>query len=188
MVFRAQAGLLDGVELIGSGNLRDRLWYGPAITVIGIDAPSVAQASNQLLSEACAKVSLRLEPNTDPDLAMAALQAHLVSSAPWGVHVEVQPGARAAGCSIDWGPVHDAYADACEVAWGKRPWEIGSGGSIPFVSAFLAQMPEASFLLTGVEDPSSNAHGENESVHLEDLERASLAEAAFLGILAERFA
>ena len=46
--FRADASLLDGVQLTGTGGLTQRLWAAPSITVIGIDAPTVEQASNTL--------------------------------------------------------------------------------------------------------------------------------------------
>ena len=35
---RADAGLLEGVHLIGTGSLTERLWARPAIAVIGVDA------------------------------------------------------------------------------------------------------------------------------------------------------
>src|SRR5581483_9398308 len=57
--FRAEAGLLDGVRLTGTGRLADRLSAGPAVTVIGLDAPPVATAANTLVPVARAKVSLR---------------------------------------------------------------------------------------------------------------------------------
>ena len=60
--FRAESGLVDGVELIGSGSLVDRLWTRPAVSVLAIDAPRVAEASNTLVPVARAKVSLRVAP------------------------------------------------------------------------------------------------------------------------------
>jgi len=87
--FRAEAGLLDGVRLTGTGGLTDRLWAGPAIAVIGIDAPSVAAASNTLVPAARAKVSMRVAPGDDAVAARAALTAHLQAHAPWGVRVSV---------------------------------------------------------------------------------------------------
>ena len=39
--FRADAGVLDGVELIGDGTVSDMLWARPAVTVLGIDCPPV---------------------------------------------------------------------------------------------------------------------------------------------------
>ncbi|MGH3259862.1 MAG: M20/M25/M40 family metallo-hydrolase, partial [Streptosporangiaceae bacterium] len=74
---RADAGLLEGVELTGTGGLTDRLWAGPAIAVIGIDAPSVAAASNTLVPVARAKISMRIAPGDDPVLARDALAAYL---------------------------------------------------------------------------------------------------------------
>src|SRR4029077_20297725 len=93
---RADAGLLDGVRLTGTGGLTDRLWAGPAIAVIGIDAPSVAAASNTLVPVARAKISMRIAPGDDAAAACAALAAHLTTHAPWGAQVSVQPGALAA--------------------------------------------------------------------------------------------
>src|SRR5450759_2587594 len=43
---REESGLLDGVELIGTGSILTRMWAKPSITTIGIDAPSVATSSN----------------------------------------------------------------------------------------------------------------------------------------------
>ena len=57
---------------------------------------------------------------------------------------------------------------------------MGAGGSIPFVAAFAERFPDAALLVTGVEDPDSRAHGANESLHLDEWERACVAEAILL--------
>ena len=88
---RADAGLLDGVRLIGTGNLTERLWARPAIAVIGLDAPAVASASNTLIPAARAKVSLRGAPGDAAARAREALGAHLKKRAPWGVQVTAAP-------------------------------------------------------------------------------------------------
>ena len=44
--FRALAEVADGMPLIGTGTLGERVWTGPAITVIGVDVPSVDNALN----------------------------------------------------------------------------------------------------------------------------------------------
>ena len=84
---RADAAVLDGVRLIGTGSLTERLRARPSVTVIGIDAPSVAAASNTLIPLARAKISLRVAPGEDVTEASAALAAHLEAHAPWGVQV-----------------------------------------------------------------------------------------------------
>ena len=70
---RADSGLLDGVQLIGTGSLAGRLWARPAIAVIGIDAPPVEAAANTLMPVARAKVSMRVAPGDDVVRARAAL-------------------------------------------------------------------------------------------------------------------
>ena len=183
--FRAEAGLLDGVQLTGTGGLTDRLWAGPAIAVIGIDAPSVAAASNTLIPAARAKVSMRVAPGDDAAAARAALAAHLEASAPWGVQVSVQPGAIAAPFAArTGGRAYQAARSALKQAWGRPAVDAGAGGSIPFVTGYAGLFPDAEILITGVEDPGTRAHGANESLHLATFERACLAEALLLHRLA----
>ena len=178
---RAESGLLDGVSPIGSGPLLARLWAKPAITTIGIDAPSVATSSNTLLPSASAKVSMRIVADEDPLTAYALLEAHVREHTPWGARVEVRLDDQGWGFAApSRGPVQDQARAAFRDAWGVEPVDIGVGGSIPFVAAFAERFPQAAILVTGVEDPDTRAHGANESLHLEDFERACVAEAVLL--------
>ncbi len=63
---------------------------------------------------------------------------------------------------------------------------MGMGGSIPFIAEFAAAFPTAKILVTGVEDPGTQAHSINESLHLGVLERAATAEALLLANLGVR--
>ena len=184
---RADAGLLDGVRLTGTGGLTDRLWAGPAIAVIGIDAPSVAAASNTLVPAARAKISMRVAPGDDPILARDALAAYLRAHAPWGAQVTVELGTTAAPYAVPTGgAAYLAMREALAQAWGTPPVDIGAGGSIPFVTAYAGLFPGAEILVTGVEDPDTRAHGANESLHLATFDRACLAETLLLAHLARR--
>nr|WP_246117298.1 dipeptidase [Cellulomonas composti] len=187
--FRADAGVLDGVRLAGTGPLSARLWARPAIGVIGFDAPRVATASNTIAPRATARLSMRIAPGQDPAAAAAALATHLEGHAPFGARVEVR--------TVDLGKPFLAPADspamraarrAFAQAWRTAPVDIGLGGSIPFIADLLEVYPDASILVTGVEDPDSRAHGANESVHLGELEKAVLAEALLLDGLAHPLA
>jgi cysteinylglycine-S-conjugate dipeptidase len=183
---RADAAMLDGVQLIGSGGLTDRLWAKPSISVIGIDAPSVAAASNTLIPVARAKVSMRVAPGDDVARAGAALAAHLEAHAPWGVQVTVRPSATGAPYSArTGGPAYRAARWALAEAWGTPAVATGAGGSIPFVTGYAELIPEAEILITGVEDPDTRAHGANESLDLSTFERACLAETLLLHRLAQ---
>jgi len=181
---REEAGLLDGVSEIGSGSVPQRLWAKPAITVIGIDTTSIDKSSNTLIPRARAKVSMRVAPGGDARAHLAALTRHLEQHAPWGAQVTVTPGDIGQPYAIDAsGPVYDAARAAFRQAWRNEPVDTGVGGSIPFIAEFAAAFPSAKILVTGVEDPQTQAHSVNESLHLGVLERAATAEALLLANL-----
>ncbi|MFC0627571.1 dipeptidase [Kribbella deserti] len=184
---RAESGVLDQVRLIGTGSLVDRLWARPAIAVLAIDAPRVADASNTLVPVARAKVSLRIAPGDDAAKAMEALRTHLEQHAPWGAEVTVTDGDLGQPCAINAnGPAYDAARSAFETAWGVAPVDMGMGGSIPFIAEFAETFPQAAILVTGVEDPDTRAHGIDEGLHLAEFTKVCLAEAQLLVNLAHR--
>nr|WP_231384087.1 dipeptidase [Cellulomonas sp. URHD0024] len=184
--FRADAGVLDGVRLAGTGPITARLWTRPAIGVIGLDAPRVATASNTITPRASAKLSVRIPPGQDPTAAMAALRTHLLDHAPFGAHVTVTDGEAGKPFQAPTdSPAMQAARWAFAQSWGIEPVDIGVGGSIPFIAELLDVFPKASILVTGVEDPDSRAHGANESVHLAELAKVVLAEALLLEKLAQ---
>jgi acetylornithine deacetylase/succinyl-diaminopimelate desuccinylase-like protein len=180
--FRHEAGLLDGVRLVGEGTITDRIWTKPAIAVLGIDAPRTLEAANALQPSAKAKLSVRLAPGDDPTSAYAAIRSHLEKYVPWGARVEVTLESVGAPCVIDaTGPAYEAARAAFRDAWdGVDPVDMGVGGSIPFIATFQELFPRAAILVTGVEDPFSGAHGPDESLHLGEFARVCLAEALLL--------
>jgi acetylornithine deacetylase/succinyl-diaminopimelate desuccinylase-like protein len=183
---RAESGIKDGVSLIGSGPVVERLWTKPAISVIGIDATRTAEASNTLIPSARAKISVRLAPGDNTKQAMRRLREHLESNVPWGAELTFIPGDAGEPTQIDaTGPAYDAARAAFREAWdGVEPVDMGVGGSIPFIAAFREAFPKAAVLVTGVEDPDTRAHGANEGLHLAEFERVCLAEALLLRNLA----
>lgn len=182
--FRADASVLEGLELAGDGSIAARLWTRPALSVIGIDAPAVAVSSNTIQAKASAKLSLRLAPGEDPDRAMAALAEHVAKHAPTTAKVTFTPGEQGNAFATDTtAPAAQQMLWALQAAWGVPPVEAGMGGSIPFVADLTELYPAAQILITGVEDPDSRAHSANESLHLAEFEKAVLAEALLLAQL-----
>ncbi len=183
---RDEAGLLDGVRPVGSGSLLTRMWTKAAVTVTGIDAPSVARASNTLLPTVRAKVTMRIAPGQAPQDAFEALKAFLEKDPPFGAHVTFtrkELGQAFAG-PVD-GPVYEAAGWALTEAWdGAQVVHQGIGGSIPFIADFVGTFPDATVLVTGVEDPHTLAHGYDESLHLGVFARACLGEVLLLSRLA----
>ncbi|WP_138442728.1 dipeptidase [Sinomonas susongensis] len=185
--YRADAGVLDGVRLAGSGSIAARLWSRPALSIIGIDAPAVAVSSNTIQPAARAKFSLRLAPGQDPDAAMDAVRRHLEAHVPFGAKLEFTPGERGNPYLADTGsPAARVALDALRSAWGVDPVQMGMGGSIPFVADLKEVFPAAEVLITGVEDPDSRAHSANESLHVEEFKRCIVAEALVLAALGAR--
>jgi len=183
--WRAQAGVLPGVQLMGAGSIPTRTWMRPAVSVLAIDAPATDQAINVLLPRARAVVSLRLAPGEDAQAAMKSLVTHLETNAPWGAQVEVTPGAIGEPFALETiGPAFDAARGAFADAYGNDVVEMGIGGSIPFIAEFARSYPGAAVLVTGVGDPASRWHGIDESLHLGMWQKACVAEALLLQRLA----
>jgi len=184
---REDAALLDGVTPIGSGPILNRLWFAPAITVTGIDAPTVVNASNTLIPTVTVKVSARIAPGQDAGEAFTALEAHLREHAPFGAHIEIGDVDLGNPFLVDTsGWAAREAKDAMHDAWGVAPVETGVGGSIPFISDLVERFEHAQILVTGVEDPDSRAHSPNESLHLGVFQRAILTEALLLAKLNDR--
>ncbi len=184
--FRDLAEVVDGQPLVGTGSLGSRLWSGPAITVIGIDTPSVDTALNAVQPYARAKLNLRVHPQQDAGEAQAALVRHLEDALPYGIKLSVEAGPTGSGFAADTSsPVFDAAIAAWSDAWGAETITAGGGGSIPIVSALAEASPRAVVMLGGATDGYANIHGPNERVLLDEFERTTLAVADFLGRFAE---
>ncbi|WP_405837406.1 dipeptidase [Streptomyces sp. NBC_01518] len=180
--FREDAKVLDGVELIGSDSVADRIWARPAVTVLGIDCPPVVGATPSVQAGARALVSLRVPPGTDSAEATKLLQAHLETHTPWGARVRTEQIGQGQPFSADTtSPAYTAMADAMAVAYpGEEMQYAGQGGSIPLCNTLAALYPQAEILLIGLSEPEAQIHALNESVSPEELERLSVAEALFL--------
>ena len=179
---RAESGAVPGLEWLGDGSAVERLWTKPSLSITGLDAPKVEGASNTLVASARAKISLRIAPGDTAENAVTCLQKHLEANVPWGAELAVRIVDTGEATQIDaTGPAYDAARRAFEEAWdGVAPVDMGVGGSIPFIAEFLEAFPQASVLVTGVEDPDTRAHGANEGLHLAEFERVVLAETLLL--------
>ncbi|ELP63504.1 dipeptidase [Streptomyces turgidiscabies] len=180
--FRADAKVLDGVELIGSGPVADRIWARPAVTVLGIDCPPVVGATPSVQASARALVSLRVPPGVDAAAATKLLQAHLTAHTPWGARVSMEQTGQGQPFRADTSsPAYTAMAEAMAVAYpGQEMQYAGQGGSIPLCNTLASLYPRAEILLIGLSEPEAQIHAVNESVSPEELERLSVTEALFL--------
>jgi acetylornithine deacetylase/succinyl-diaminopimelate desuccinylase-like protein len=179
--FAKDAGVLDGVGLAGTGAPAEMVWARPAVSVLGIDAPSVDGAVNAISPTARAKVSVRVPPGITGERAVTALTKQLEASAPWNAKVEITREAVAdpfTGATS--GPAFDAMASALAVAYGQSTTTMGQGGSIPLCNLLADEFPEAEIMLLGIEEPLCQIHAPDESVDPTEIENIALATALFV--------
>jgi acetylornithine deacetylase/succinyl-diaminopimelate desuccinylase-like protein len=179
--FHQDAGVLDGVELLGDGTVADMLWARPAVTILGIDAPPVVGSAAAIQPVARARLNLRVPPGMDAAEAQKALAAHLTDVAPWHVQVEIEPESQGQPfLATTGGPAYAALDAAMREAYGKPMVTAGQGGSIPLCNVFRETYPQAEVILMGVEEPLTLMHAPNESVDPTEIANMALAEALFL--------
>lgn len=183
---RADASVVDSYKLAGTGSLAARMWTKPSLTVIGMDAHPVEGSFNVIAHETKLRLSLRTAPSQRPEEAQKALCDFLVSHAPFGAEVTVEPIDNGMGWAMDPDAVatKDALASMRD-AFGVEPVNKGEGGSIPFIPELQRIFPKAQVLVTGPEDPKSNAHSPNESISLSGLRGNIVTEALLLDRLGE---
>jgi acetylornithine deacetylase/succinyl-diaminopimelate desuccinylase-like protein len=187
--FRELAEMQPGMPVIGTGSLGERLWSAPAVTVTGIDVLPVDKAVNAVVPYARAKINLRVHPAQDADEAREILITHLRNLRPFGIPLDVKPGATGNGFTATTsGPAYDAARAALATAWGRETVTGATGGSIPLVNALQAAVPDAEILLFGATDGFSNIHAPNERVLLDEFRKAMTAEALFFEEYASRWA
>ncbi|MER7461385.1 M20/M25/M40 family metallo-hydrolase [Streptomyces sp. NPDC097981] len=179
--FRDLASIPDDLPLLGTGSLGERLWSGPAITVIGLDAPAVDQAASAVVPYARARLNLRFHPHQDPGEAQARLVGHLRAQRPFGIPLTVTPGDTGPGFETPTGgPAYRAALTALQEAWGTPASYVATGGSIPLVKGLAEAAPQAEVLLFGAQDSMCNLHAPNERVLLSELRNTVVALAAFV--------
>jgi acetylornithine deacetylase/succinyl-diaminopimelate desuccinylase-like protein len=173
--FRREIGMVPSARFTMEQGLSEyeQTWRRPSATVIAQEASSIKGASNQVLPQASAIVSCRIVPDQDPQQVLEQLTAFLTADPPWGVEVKVTPH----GPPVKWwmtdpnGPAFEAALAGMRGGFDRDPVAIGCGGSIGFVGPLADLFGGAPALLMGIEDPASNAHAPNESLHEGDFKK-----------------
>jgi acetylornithine deacetylase/succinyl-diaminopimelate desuccinylase-like protein len=168
---RRDFGLRGGVSL--DGRSWESVWARPSLTITAIEAVPIAQAANQIADAARARLSLRTVRDLGTDEAGELLRGALQANVPRGAELHTTIVGGPSWWEAD--PRHPIFAAARRAlsrGFGAEAVMIGSGGSIGFVKPFADLAGDVPPLLTGVQDPRSNAHSENESLDLDDWRKA----------------
>lgn len=183
--FRAAAGVLDGVDLTGTGSIASRLWSRPSLTVLGLDAPPTATAGGALVPSATAKLSLRVPPGADPRQQLDLLLAHLRKHTPGNARLEIDRTSASPPLRVEPGShVLTAARAAMSEAFGRPAAEIGCGGSIPLCDALQNVSPRAGLILWGAEDIArARIHAPQESVDPDEIRKLITAQVLLMRYL-----
>ena len=176
--FRSDAGMLRDARFAGEPehSVYERLWTRPSVAVTALEGMPLAEAGSQLIAEARARIGVRLAPGQSAQRVSDLLLDFVRADPPWGVAVDAVVEAAVGGWRTDpIGPAFDAAVRALAGGFGRDPVFIGCGGTIPFVAPFAEVLGGIPVLLLGLEDPICNAHGENESLDLEDFRKSARA-------------
>lgn len=150
----------------------ERVGARPTLEINGLYSGFIGEGSKTVLpSYAMAKISTRLVPDQDPDKVKEQLERYLRENAPATVRWELdQLASSPASLSDRTSPWVEAYAQAAETVWGKRPLFKREGGSVPVVGEFQEYLG-VECVNAGFGLPSDNLHGPNEKVHLPTLKK-----------------
>ena len=173
----------DPAELI-----LNRTWR-PGLAITGADGwPPIGNAGNVLRPFTRVKLSIRIPPRVDPDVATKAVKEVLEKDPPYGARVRFESATSSSGWDAPelapW--LEQALEDASRRHFGKPAMFMGEGGTIPFMYMLGEKFPKAQFCITGVLGPGSNAHGPNEFLHIPTAKRLTLCVADVLATHAKQ--
>ena len=141
----------------------ERTGIRPTLDVNGIWGGYTGEGAKTVIaSKAFAKISMRLVPNQSDEEITTLFSDYFKSIAPKSVSVKVSPhhGGEPYVSPTDI-PAYVAASNAMETTYGKKPVPVKSGGSIPIVALFEAELGVKSILL-GFGLDSDAIHSPNE--------------------------
>lgn len=162
----------------------ERRWARPTLDVNGLFGGFMGKGASTIIpAKVGAKVSMRLVPDMDFEKISKAFDQAVMAAAPPGVKVEVHTHSACAPyvAPLD-SPGMKAAAEALELGFGKRPFFIREGGTLPILPLFKKVLGADSIMM-GFCMPDCNAHGPNEYFGVSDLHNGARTAAHFMNIL-----
>ena len=165
--------------------LLNRTW-APTLSVTGAEGlPGFKDAGNVLRPYTAFKLSLRLPPLVEADVAVQQLKKLLEDNAPYQARVTFEGAGGATGwnapSTAPW--FESALNAASQAHFGAPCGYIGQGGTIPLMNMLSKGFPQAQMMVCGVLGPKSNAHGPNEFLHVPYAKKLTAAVAQVLALV-----
>ncbi|MCW5851480.1 MAG: dipeptidase [Anaerolineae bacterium] len=174
--YKAELGI---DELFGEEGFTplERLWARPTLEIVGMWGGFQGEGVKTVLPrEAHAKITCRLVPNQDPSRIVSLIERHVAAHTPPGVKVEVRPLAFRAYPYLmpaDF-PGNEAARDVLREVYGREPYAIRMGGSVPVTEIFLRHLKAYSVSFGfGLND--EGFHAPDEFFRLVSFERGQVA-------------
>jgi acetylornithine deacetylase/succinyl-diaminopimelate desuccinylase-like protein len=153
----------------------ERTWTRPTLEINGIWGGYQGDGVKTVVPARChAKITCRLVADQDPDFVLDRVEAHLASHGPPGARVSVTrhgAKARAYRVPIDH-PGVQAVADVLTESYGRPPYFVGIGGSLPITDMFLREL-NAYTVMVGFSLDDECVHSPNEFMRLASFERGA---------------
>jgi acetylornithine deacetylase/succinyl-diaminopimelate desuccinylase-like protein len=148
----------------------ERMGARPTLEVHGLLSGFTGSGTKTVLPAwAMAKISCRLVPDQDPNEVYQQFLSYLRTHAPATVRWEVEKFAGSRPSLSDRNsPGVQAYSQALQTVWGKRPVFKREGGSVPVIILFK-KILGVEAINTGFSMPGDNMHAPNEKLHLPTL-------------------
>jgi acetylornithine deacetylase/succinyl-diaminopimelate desuccinylase-like protein len=157
--------------------------WKPTLSITGAEGmPTLANAGNVLRTHTSLKLSVRIPPGVDSEMASAKLQELMESDPPFGAHVTFEPETAANGFAAPPMPaeIAAAFSEGSLQTFGASSMPFYEGGTIPFLAMMQESYPSARFLVTGCAGPGNNAHGPDEKLHIPTVKHLTQCVAAAL--------
>lgn len=180
---------LDVDELFGEPGYtpRERIWIRPTLEINGIWGGFQDEGTKTVLpTDAHAKITCRLVPWQDPVSVVEAISRHIEAHTPPGVRASIIAegiGGKPYLVPADH-PGNAAVRDVLYELYGREPYHVRMGGSIPVTGLFLDQLG-ASTVTFGFGLPDECVHSPNEFFRLSSFARGQGAYVRLLKRLAE---
>jgi acetylornithine deacetylase/succinyl-diaminopimelate desuccinylase-like protein len=162
----------------------ERAWARPTLEINGIWGGYQGDGVKTVIpAKAHAKITCRLVADQEPDDILDRIEAHIARHRPTGARIAVQRHAgkaRAYRMPTDH-PGVQAVAEVLALHYGKQPYYVRAGGTLPIMDMFLREL-NAYTVDVGFGLDDERAHSPNEFFRVVNYERGQLV----YGLLLER--
>ncbi len=148
--------------------------FKPQMCIVGAEGlPPISQAGRVIRTQTSLALSLRTPPQVDTENALKAISKTLTQDAPYGAEITITDSSAGNGWSAKVGChwFDKALDISAREVFGQPVAQNCDGASIPTLSLLQSYFQDAQMLVTGVLGPGSNAHGPDEMLRLDYLDK-----------------